>query len=200
MATPTKKKSPAPKKSSAKKPAAKKPAAKAGSKPAAPTAHARLALDRFLLGVWIDRDLVGYLGSKDPGAVELASLKKVSDSERPRAGERLRQELFGAPRPTDEERFEALLRQGVDCVRDGMPVLKELQHDLQAHVDVVGRDDARAEAMRTLAEYAMASQVNVAIQGVGRLAEATADRVEKARKQALKLLAKTLAKHPHLLP
>ncbi len=187
-----------------KKPAkAKKPTrpAKKAQAPAAGAAdQTRLALDRFLIGIWIDRDLMSFLETSSPAARPLEPLAKAKEFDRAREGEKLRKALFGKDRPSELERFEALLRQGVDCVIEKMPVLAELQHDLLAHSDVLPKDDARAKAMRVIADYAAASQVNVAVQVVGRLAEATVDRVANARKDALARLKETLANFPYLRP
>ena len=177
----------------------KKPAKKSAAK-ASVSAQTRLALDRFLLGLWIERDLLGFLSAKSLAAAPLEGLAGTSNMDRAREGERLRKDLFGRERPDDVEKFEALLRQGVDCVEASMPVLEELQHDLYASSDAVPREDPRAEAMRALADYAMASQVNVAVQEVGRLAEATTDRVSKARDAALEKLRQVLGPFPHLMP
>ena len=186
----------------AKRPAAKKKAeaSKSSAKTREASLETRLALDRFLLGIWIDRDLMGLLSSGSKVAAPLRPLARAREFDRPREGERLREALFGRERPSEVERFEALLRQGVDCVVQKMPVLAELQHDLLAHADAVAKDDPRALAMRAVVDYAAASQVNLAVQAVGRLAEATVDRVANARRQALSRLEKTLADFPHLSP
>lgn len=177
---------------------AKKPAAKAAAGDV--KLETRLALDRFLVGIWIDRDLMGFLESGAAAAKPLAKLKDAPEFGRPREGEKLRKALYGKDRPTEIERFEALLRQGVDCVIGKMPVLAELQHDLLANADALPKEDGRSKAMRVIADYAAASQVNVAVQEVGRLAEATVDRVANARKDALARLKEALADFPHLRP
>ena len=182
------------------KPAAKKPARKKAAVPASASDETRLALDRFLIGLWSDRDLLAFPASKSPAARPLQPLAEAQELDRPRQGEKLRQKLLGKDRPTELERFEALLRQGVDCVAQKMPVLAELQHDLLAHADVLDKDDDRARAMRVISDYAVASQVNLAVQAVGRLAEATVDRVAKAQRDALARLEETLSDFPHLSP
>ncbi|HEY3450769.1 MAG TPA: hypothetical protein VGK67_30715 [Myxococcales bacterium] len=183
------------------KKAAPAKAAKAVKKaPVAAPDETRLALDRFLIGIWIDRDLMGFLASKSPAAKPLASLAQAREFDRSREGEKLRKALFGRDRPTEIERFEALLRQGVDCVIEKMPVLAELQHDLLAHTDAVPKVDGRSQAMRAIADYAAVSQVNLAVQDVGRLAVATLDRVANARKDALARLKEALADFPYLRP
>ena len=164
------------------------------------TVQTRLALDRFILGLWTERDLAAFLASKNPAAAPLKELPAAAAPDRQREGEKLRKRLFGRDRPTDLEKFEALLRQGVDCAFQGMPVLPELQHDLLANTDIVPKDDARSEAMRTVSDYAAASQVNLAVQEVGRLAVVTTDRVPKARALAMEKLKQQLAGLPHLLP
>ena len=180
-------------KSTPKKPVKKQEAPQA-------SVETRLALDRFLMGIWIERDLTEFLASKNPAAAPLRDVLKGDAPDRQREGEKLRKKLFGRDRPSELEKFEALLRQGVDCAANGMPVLIELQHDLQANIDVIPRDDPRAEAVRTVSAYAAASQVNVAVQEVGRLAVLTTDRVSKARAEALDKLKTQLAAFPHLLP
>jgi hypothetical protein len=164
------------------------------------SAQTRLALDRFLMGLWIERDLVFFLSAKPDDGAPLRSIIHAANTERTREAERLHKDLFGSARPTALEQFEALLRQGVDCVETAKPVLKELQHDLYASADAVSRDDLRAEAMRALGDYAIASQVNVAVQEVGHLAEVTTDRVSLARTAALRRLKDLLSGFPHLMP
>lgn len=188
------------KKKQAAKPKAPKKAAPAKAAPEVATLQTRLALDRFLTGLWNDRDLTAFLASKAPDAKPLAGLAKAQEFDRPREGEKLRKALFGRERPSEIERFEALLRQGIDCAAQAMPVLPELQHDLLAHSDIVAKDDARYLAMKVVSEYAAASQVHVAVQVVGRLAEATTDRVANARKSALAELRKLLPAFPYLMP
>jgi hypothetical protein len=160
----------------------------------------KLALDRFLMGLWSERDLESLTTEKSERAIVLSPLLSANPVDRPRASEELRQNLFGSRRPTDLEQFEALIRQGVDCVEKGMPVLSELQHDLLARLGAVARDDGRALAARAIADYAASSQVNIAIQEVGKLAEATTGRVARAREETLKKLKDSLAQFPHLRP
>jgi len=184
-----------------KKPAKAKKPTRPAKKAQAPAAGAADLRERIQLGrQWIDRDLMSFLETSSPAARPLEPLAKAKEFDRAREGEKLRKALFGKDRPSELERFEALLRQGVDCVIEKMPVLAELQHDLLAHSDVLPKDDARAKAMRVIADYAAASQVNVAVQVVGRLAEATVDRVANARKDALARLKETLANFPYLRP
>jgi hypothetical protein len=183
------------------KKATKKPEKKAAA-PQQPKAsvQSRLALDRFLIGIWIERDFLALLSSNKEAAAPLRPLALVANLDRLRAAEKLRTQLFGRDRPNELEQFEALLRQAVDCIEGGSSVLPELQHDLLANVDVLPKGDRRIEAMRAVADYAATSQVNVAIQDVGRLAAVTTDREPNARELALKKLKELLADYPYLLP
>jgi len=163
-----------------------------------PSPTTRLAVDRYLLGVWGDRELLEFL--KQSPQSPLAPLAQATTLDRPREARRLRAVLLGAERPTDTERLEALIREGVDRTEQGMTILTELQHDLTAHVTAVAKDDARAEAVRALADLAAASQVHVSIQSVGAAAERSLDRVQKARELALTRLQEILRPFPHLAP
>ncbi len=160
----------------------------------------RLALDRYVVGLWNDADLAGFLEAKKPGHPPLLPLLKVPSLDRARAAQKLRKELFGSERSGEVEKLEALIREGVERAEAGMPILAELQHDLLANASAVPKGDPRSQAVAVLADLAAASQVNVSIQAVGHIAETTTDRVQKARADALAKLSEALAKHPHLAP
>jgi hypothetical protein len=182
------------------KKATKKPEKTAQPQKPKASVQTRLALDRFLIGIWTERDFLGLLSSNQPTATPLGSLALVPNMDRMRAAEKLRVQLFGRERPNELEQFEALLRQGVELIENGSSVLPELQHDLLANVDVVPKGDKRIDAMRAVADYAAVTQVNVAVQEVGRLAAATTDRVSNARAVAVGKLKELLSGFPYLMP
>jgi hypothetical protein len=156
----------------------------------------RLALDRYLLGLWTEQEMTAAI----PAHPALAPLAALGPLDRPAAAQKLREEWLGRARPSDEEELEALLREGVDRASAGKTMLPELQHDLLANASAVPRDDPRAEAVRILAGLAAATQVDIAVQAVGHIAETTTDRVPKARAEALARLSRVLKALPHLAP
>jgi hypothetical protein len=164
-------------------------------------ALAQLALDRYVMGVWSDRDLELFLQAA-PASQRIDALRavhKLLSYERPQAARALRREWTQSERPSPPEQLEALIRECADRAHRGMPILKELQTDLSSRLHVVSADDPRGKAALLLAKLGEASTLQVHMRSLPREPLNEPDRVSALRSQTLATLKTLLAPFPHLL-